>query len=363
MTKATVALLREFDKDLVLSEIEIPPLERGQILVRLAVAGICGSDVHMWQGKDPRTPLPMILGHEGVGYIIDMPKHRNDIHGKPLQVGDLITWERGLTCGQCYQCAVRKEPGLCPNRWVYGIYRGYDIPPHLNGCYASHIILHPRTQVIRLPKGAVPERYVAATCSGATAAHAVELAAPKIGDSVAIYGPGPLGAYTAALVQASGAEQIILVGGTPSRLEICKTLGATQTFNRHEMTPAERKEAIRDITHGRGADIVIEASGSVTAAEEGLEIVAPGGRVIMVGFGTPVGEMTLRPFEQLVHKNVSIHGTWVSDVSHTLQALSLINRNPQSFDQLITHRYALREATQGLRAVAERRAMKAIISP
>lgn len=361
--KATIALLHAFGASLRIETVEIPPLRDGQILVRVEAAGICGSDVHMWQGKDPRTPLPMILGHEGVGRIVDIDGEKRDIHGQPLQPGDLIIWERGVTCGECYQCAVRKQPALCPHRWVYGIYRGYETPPHLNGCYASHIILDPRTQLIVLPEGSQPLRYVAASCSGATAAHALDMATPRIGDTVVIFGPGPLGAYATLLAKASGAEQIVLVGGTASRLEICHAMGATLLLNRHETTDLERQEAIQSITHGRGADIVIEASGSVAAAQEALDVVAQGGQLLLVGFGTPVSDMKLRPFEQVVRKNVSLRGVWVSDVGHTLQALSLVRQHPDLFDQLITHRYPLEEATRGLQSVTDRRAMKAVLLP
>ena len=360
--KARLAVLRTFNAPLSLEECEIPPLEAGQVLVRIEAAGVCGSDVHMWRGRDPRTPLPMILGHEGVGRIEALAGERHDIYGSPLQEGDRILWERAVTCGVCHTCAALQEPALCSERWVYGIHRGYDVPPHLNGCYASHLILDARSHLLPLGEEA-PAQFVTASCSGATAAHGFDLAPAKIGDTVVILGPGPLGAYSCALARAGGAERIVVIGGTAERLALCARLGATDLLNRHTLTVADRLEAVREMTQGRGADLVVEASGSVAAAREGLDLLRQGGALTLVGFGTPVGTMEIAPFEQLVRKNVRVQGVWVSDVRHTLRAISLVRQHPEAFAALVSHRFPLEEASAALEAVASRRAMKAVIEP
>jgi len=134
-------------------------------------------------------------------------------------------------------------------------------------------------------------------------------------------------------------------------------------LNRQETSVGERLERVRDLTHGRGADLVVEASGSVAAAEEGLGLLRHGGTLSLVGFGTPVGTMALAPFEALVRKNVRIQGVWVSDARHTFQATSLIRQNRSAFAELVTHRFPLTQATQALEAVANREAMKAVLLP
>ena len=361
--KAVVAVMRAFAVPLTLEEVDVPPLAPGQVLVQVEAAGVCGSDVHMWRGKDPRTPLPIILGHEGVGRVVDVRGSKQDIYGQRISLGDLILWERGVTCGRCYSCAVLHEPALCPHRWVYGIYHSFETPPHLNGCYATHLILDPRTHLIPLRDVQDPTLFVAASCSGATAAHGFALSPAHLGDTVVVLGPGPLGAFSVALARARGAEQIVVVGGTDSRLRLCRQLGATVVFNRHRTSSEERAEIIRDMTHGCGADLVVEASGSVAAAQEGLHLVRYGGALSLVGFGTPVGEMNILPFESLVRKNVRVQGVWVSDVRHTLQAVSLVRRNLDAFGEFVTHRFPLHEASRALEAVASRQAMKAVLLP
>ena len=317
----------------------------------------------MWMGKDPRIPLPMILGHEGIGRVVDCKGPRRDVYGEPIAIGELVLWERGTVCGECYYCAVLQEPLLCPSRWVYGIHRSHAVKPHLNGCYATHLILDRRTQLIPLGGVKDPLPFVAASCSGATAAHVFSLSPARIGDTVVILGPGPLGAFCAAIAESQGAEHVIVVGGTAERLEICRRMGATATLNRHASTPEETLSFVLDVTHGRGADLVVEASGSVDAAREGLDLARPGGTISFVGFGAPVGEMTMPPFETLVRKNVRLQGVWVSDVRHTLQALSLIRKHPGGFSSLVTHRFDLSDTTKALEAVARRQAMKAVLLP
>jgi threonine dehydrogenase-like Zn-dependent dehydrogenase len=361
--KALAAVMRSFNEPLALEEVEIPRLAPGQVLVEIEAAGVCGSDVHMWRGKDPRTPLPMIPGHEGVGRIADLNGPKRDLHGLPVALGDRIIWDRGVTCGHCYYCAVLKEPLLCLHRWVYGIHRSLGQPPHLNGCYASHLILDSRTHLLALADDEDPALFVAASCSGATAAHAFDLSPVQVGDVVVVLGPGPLGAFCVALARAGGAEQVVVVGGTARRLDLCRRLGATVALNRRQTDAEERAGVVQGLTHGRGADLVVEASGSLAAAAEGLRLLRGGGTLSLVGFGTPVGDMTFPPFELVVRKNARIQGVWVSDARHILGAVSLVRQHRQEFSHLVTHRFALGDATLALEAVAHRQAMKAVLLP
>ena len=360
---ATTAVLTSFSEPLALQTIPVPILESGQVLVQVEAAGICGSDVHMWRGLDPRTPLPIILGHEGVGRVLECNGDRADIHGQALVPGQRVLWERGVSCGQCYYCAVLHEPSLCPNRWAYGIHHSMQIPPHLNGCYATHLVLDARTPLIPLAENDDPATFVAASCSGATAAHGFCQVQVYPGDTVVIYGPGPLGAFATALARVGGAEQVIVIGGSPDRLAICRALGATVLLNRLEVSAEQQHAAVYDQTHGRGADLVVEAAGSVPAAREGLDMLRAGGTLLLMGMGTPAGEMSLPPFEAIVRKNVRIQGVWVSDARHTLQAISLVRQHPAAFAALVTHRFSLQQATEALQAVATREALKAVLLP
>ncbi len=361
--QASAAVLRAFNQPLSLEPVAVPRLRAGQVLVEVEAAGVCGSDVHMWRGLDPRTPLPIILGHEGVGRVLDTCGARIRVDDRSLSPGDRILWERGVTCGACHACVVLGEPALCPHRWAYGIHHSLETPPHLNGCYSTHLILDARTPLFPLSESVDPAVWVSASCSGATAAHGFALTPVRAGDSVVVMGPGPLGAYSVALAAAGGAEQVFLIGGTETRLNLCRALGATQTLNRRTLSAAERYQAILDATQGRGADLVVEASGSLAAATEGLSLLRPGGALSLVGLGAPAGALAVELFEQVARKNVRMQGVWVSDARHTAAALSLVRRNPAPFAALVTHRQPLQQAAAALEAVANRAAMKAVLLP
>jgi len=363
MSTARAAVLRTFNQPLEITDVAIPDPGPGEVLVRITAAGVCGSDVHMWHGMDPRTPLPITLGHEGVGQIVEIGGQKSTVDGEPLAAGDSIVWNRGVSCGHCYWCAVARTPAICPKRWAYGIHRSFDHGAHLNGCYADHVLLHPNTDIFRAPEGIAPEVLVAASCSGATSAHAFDLCPCHTGDSVLVQGVGPLGAFAVAFAKAGGAQDIIVVGGTRSRLELCKRLGATHLLDRNATTFEERVKLVKEITNGRGVDLAVEVAGTVEAFSEGPYYVRVGGAYAVAGIAEPRELVPFDVFRDVARKNLHMQGVWVSDTSHLRQSLSLVTRDPEGFAALVTHRFSLDEATQAMETVANRKAMKAVIIP
>jgi len=295
--------------------------------------------------------------------VVDVRGPRCDVYGAPVSPGDRIIWERGVACGRCYACAVLHQPSLCENRWAYGIHRSLHDEPHLNGCYASHIILDARTDLVPLLPDDDPSLLVAASCSGATAAHTFDLVETRVGDTVVVFGPGPVGALSVAMARAAGAQNVIMIGGSLDRLALGVRAGATVALDRHATTAEQRRQVVFDLSKGRGADLVIEASGSISAAEEGLDLVRRGGALALVGFGTPVGAMSLLPFEQVVQRNVQVQGVWVSDLRHLLRAMSVLRAYANDLSGLVTRRCSLAQATEALEAVESRRALKVVLVP
>ena len=367
--KARAMVLEAFNEPLVARELDVPKLEAGQVLARITAAGICGSDVHMWTGKDPRTPRPMILGHEGVGEVVDVEGAKRSVEGQPLRAGQAILWNRGVVCGKCYWCTRADQPGLCPDRWVYGIHRSIREPTYLNGCYSEYIVLDAETDVFTIPQEVDPAVLVPASCSGATMAHGIELCPPKAGDVVVVQGPGPLGIFAVAFAREKGASEIVVIGGTPDRLqdrerlEMCRTMGATTVLNRRAFRIEERRQQVLDRTDGRGADLVIDAVGHPEVIREGIALTRRGGTYLSVGAGAPVGTVELDIYRDLEVKNLRLQGVWVSHTKHTKQAMDLILSDPERFGTLVTHRFPLEEATDALRVVQARKAVKAVLIP
>lgn len=359
--KSNTMVLRAFKQPLVAEEIEIPALREGEILVKLEASGICGSDVHMWQGEDPRTPLPIILGHEGVGRVAAMNGAHVTVEGDPVHEGDRILWNRGVTCGECYACKVLLQPWLCENRKVYGINRSRDEKPYLNGCYSEYLILAPRTDLFLVDEAVDSSVLVSASCSGATTANAFDMVKINPGDTVVIQGPGPLGVFGVAFAKLAGAGQVVVIGGSEDRLALCREFGATHTINRRELGAEQRLEAVLHLTHGRGADVVFEAAGSKGAAQECLNLARKGGTCLLSGYAQPVGAEEIDFFSQVVRKHLAIQGVWVSDTRHTRQAMKLVLSQPEQFGKLITHRFVLSQANEALEAMKTRQALKAVL--
>jgi 2-desacetyl-2-hydroxyethyl bacteriochlorophyllide A dehydrogenase len=353
---ARAMLLTAFNQPLVPRDLPVPDLEPGAILVRIAAAGICGSDLEITGHHDPRVGedlLPLIPGHEGVGWVEKMAGERRDLLGKPVQPGDLIVWNRGVSCGHCYQCAARKRPALCAYREVYGINIPSRAPYWLNGCYADHIYVRPGSEVIILPPDTDPAPVAAASCSGATAAHALELSGVAPGDRVLVIGPGPLGLFCAVLALARGAAQVTVAGTARSRarLDIAAGMGCETLLS--DDVPAL----------GPTCDVVLDAAGNAHSVRQALGAVIPGGTVALPGVASPIGPVPVDIYEDLARKNVRLQGVWVSDASHLYQAISLVLAGRYNLDRLVTHRFPLSQANEALGVVQSREALKAVLIP
>lgn len=362
--KTRAQVLTAFGQPLQVREFDLAPLAPGEVLVKVLAAGVCGSDLHMAAGDDPRTPLPIVLGHEGVGEIVDLEGPRNDCHGRPLGVGQKVLWNRGVVCGRCFYCT-RGEHHLCPDRFVYGIHRSTDVPPHVNGCYSEYLPLDARTDVIPVDDVA-PDRLatlVSASCSGATAAHAFDHFEPDRDEAVVVQGAGPLGCFLMAFARDFGVRRIIAVSRSPARLDLARRFGATDTISTTNTTPAERREFVRSLTGGRGADAVYEAVGKADAVREGLRLVRPGGRYVATGFGQPGGKIDWDPFADLVRADLKCIGVWVSHTQHTLWALDLLRRNLDDFALMVSHSLPLAEANRAHDLMHRGEAMKVALLP
>ncbi|MGQ9631442.1 MAG: zinc-binding dehydrogenase [bacterium] len=363
--KAKALVLEEFNKPLTVREFEVSPLSPGDMLVRVEASGVCGSDFHMLRGNDPRTPLPIILGHEGVGIVEDIRGEKEDILGRRLSAGDRVIWDRGIACGRCFFCAVKGEPSLCSNRRVYGISFSCKESPHLLGCYSEYIHLLDGTKVLRLDGDVDPGVLVSASCSGATAAHALDLCEIREGDTVVIQGPGPLGIFCLAFAIDRGASRTVVIGTKRSedRLKMCEEFGATDVLIIDGTRPKDRVNYIKEITNGFGADVVIECSGNPQAFLEGVKMVAPGGTYLLPGVAAPAGDVPLDIYWDLVRRNVRLQGVWVSDTSHLYRAVNLVMSGRCPFENLAADRFPLEDANRAIDLMGERRIFKAILSP
>ncbi len=363
MEQATAAVIEDFNEPLKMRSFPLTPLGDGEVRVRITHAGICGSDVHIWRGHDPRAPLPMIPGHEGIGYIDEMSGEKKDIFGRTLNPGDAVLWERGVMCGDCYYCTIRKQPALCPTRGTYGISYSCEEPPHFLGCYGTYLHLRARHPMIKLDLDVEPEVLVPATCSGATAAHAVETSGLQPGDFAMVVGPGPVGLFALAQLLHAGAGEVWIAGthADRSRLEMALEFGAANAFDVDTMGGDEIRECIMDKTRGVGPNVILDCSGHAGVLPQWIDLTAPGGTYSIPGIATPQEEIPLEIFRTVARKNLRLQGVWVSDTSHLWSAAKLVANGAFPFEKLITHTFPLEEATEGLRVTESKESVKAIL--
>src|SRR4051812_31975049 len=238
MPKASV--LENFNAPLQLHDYPLPSVEPGGALVRTEMAGICGTDVHLWKGELP-IALPVILGHETVGVIEELGAGlTHDWSGQALRVGDRVTWTSTTSCGKCYYCVEKRQPTRCPQRRAYGIGYQCDQAPHFLGGYAEVHYLRPGANIFRIPDDLPTESVIGAGCALITAIHGVERTGLTCQDRVAvkgsgeiefsknvvIQGSGPVGIASLAVAKAAGAALTIVIGGPAHRLEMARQFGA-----------------------------------------------------------------------------------------------------------------------------------------
>lgn len=335
-------------------------LEPGAVLLRTLAAEVCGTDVHLWHGRLAGVPYPLIPGHVSVGEVVATGGDVFDVEGRPVRAGDAVSFlDVHGTCNDCWYCLVAKATTRCPHRRVYGITLGAD--DGLRGGWAERIHLLPGTKIVPLAPGVSPETWIAGGCGLPTALHAVDRAEIHLGERIVIQGAGPVGLCALALSLASGAGWVGVIDGSERRLAAAGQMGADAVLPLGDDPLA----AVRAATGGRGADVVIEASGSPAAIPAGCDMARDGGRYVVVGQYTDNGDVALNPHAHVNKKHLDLRGCWGSDFSHVWRAMQTLDRLQGRFPwtSLISRRYGLDAAGDALADVEARRVVKAVIAP
>jgi threonine dehydrogenase-like Zn-dependent dehydrogenase len=363
---ARAAVLETFKAPLVSREFALPTsLEPGAILVRTEMAGICGTDVHLWRGELP-IQLPVILGHETVGRIEMLGAGvERDWRGMPLCVGDRVTWNSTVSCGRCYYCAVKRQPTRCPHRRAYGIGYRCDEAPHFLGGYAEFHFLRPGATVFRLPEDLPTESVIGAGCALITAIHGVERTGIDWQDTVVVQGAGPVGIAALAVAKSAGASRVIVIGGPKQRLELAREFGADECIDIESVRePAARIAAVRELTGGYGADVLLECVGMPSAVVEGMEMCRDGGKYLVLGHYCDAGPVMWNP-HVITRKQLQVFGSWSSEPRHLSAAIDFLRANLQRFPfaKMVSHRFPLERANEALQTTARWEALKSVIVP
>ena len=310
---------------LVLEELDVPPLKLGQALVRVDGCTLCGSDLHSLHGRR-QVPTPTILGHEIVGSLVEMEASfpRSDIQGEPLAIGDRVTWAIVANCGTCFYCQRGLEQ-KCENACKYG-HMGFDSGHVLSGGLSEYCILGSGTHVIKVPRSVSLELITPASCATATVMAAMsDLPDPAaVASRIAILGAGMLGLTACAVAKQRGWKEVVVVDPISSKRELALRFGATQAFSSEDWLVHSKHNK------GYGFDAVLELSGAQMMMVPALESLRIGGHLVLVGAVFPVPPITLLP-EQIVRNQITLRGIHNYRPKHLSEAVQFLVQHGQTY--------------------------------
>ncbi|HHW7508143.1 TPA: zinc-dependent alcohol dehydrogenase [Mannheimia haemolytica] len=269
--------------------VSYPVKGENDVLIKVEGMGICGSDIGAFRGTNPLVTYPRILGHEIVGTVIEPGK------GMPnnINVGDRVIIEPYIYCGHCYPCSIGRT-NCCESLKVLGV--------HIDGAM-QEVVRHPAHMIIKAPDMPIHELALAEPLT--ISLHAIHRTKVKAGEHVAIIGAGAIGLMAALVAKAYGATPI-LIDILDKRLDYAKSIGIPHTIN---PTKENDLEAIKSITNGRMAEVVIEASGANVAVQNTLKYTSFAGRIALTGW--PKTETPL-PTNLITFKELNIYGARTS---------------------------------------------------
>jgi threonine dehydrogenase-like Zn-dependent dehydrogenase len=343
----------------------MPRPQPGGALIETIASEVCGTDVHLHHGRLAGVPYPILPGHVSCGRLLESNGPLRDVEGREILSGALVTFYDVFgVCGACWHCLVARAATRCPHRRVYGITTSAD--EGLLGGWAEVIELKPGVRVLPLPDGIDPIDFMGGGCGLPTGFHAIERARIELGDTVVVQGSGPVGLNAAIFAQLAGASRVFVVGAPEARLAAARSLGAEETCDLGATPdPADRVAWVRERTHGRGADVVIEASGNPAAVPEGLEMLRDAGRYVVVGQYTDGGDVAINPHRHINRRHATILGCWGYEFTHLHRSLELMARHRTRFAwrELVTREYPLAEAGRALADMERLAVLKALIRP
>ncbi len=351
MKKAKAALLTS-PKTFEIREFDIPEIGDDEMLVKVEACGVCGTDAHEYL-RDPFGLCPVVLGHEGTGEIVAIGKNiKTDSAGLPVGLGDRIV-TCIIPCGKCSVCKTMPErTNLCENCGIYGLFPDDDI--HLNGYFSEYLVIRPNSTFFNVTGMSLDMRILVEPA--AVAVHAVERAKKtgqlKFNTKVLVQGTGPIGLLVISVLRTLGIENIFAVDGNDSRLEIAKTLGASNTYNFMKYESFDKLlQAVKSDTNGIGADFVFQCTGSAKAAENAWKFVKRGGGMCEVGFFMDGGPSTINHHFDICNKEIDLVGSWVytpQDYPTTFDFLKRAVGIGLPVEKLVTHKFPLDKIGEAL---------------
>jgi alcohol dehydrogenase len=361
MAQATAAVLEDVER-ITLQRFPLPAVGPDEALLKVEMAGLCGTDYHVYEGKLV-MPLPIILGHEILGHIAAIGERAAARYG--VREGDRVAVEGTVPCWACEYC-LKGSYRFCRSDRGYGLHMPTSEPPSLWGALAEYMYLAPGSVVSRVPESIPAKVAIVASIFANGIQWLRRHGDVSAGETVVIQGVGSQGLAATVIARESGAAQIIVTGLSKDagRLALARDFGADHTIVADQEDVAER---VRELTAGRLADVVLEVTGSPSAIQSSVQLVRPQGRLVLAGL---TGKETVTPLklDQLVWNEVRVEGVFTKGAD----AISAANRFLEArgsrypLERMVSHVYPLAEAEAAIRAsggAAGDQFIKAVITP
>lgn len=363
--KVRAAVVHETNRPFVVEELDLADPRQGEVLVRIAAAGVCHSDWHLVTGAT-KHPLPVVAGHEGAGIVLAVGDGVTS-----LAPGDHVALNWAPNCGHCFYC-LRDRPSLCTTYvgplWAGTMLDGTtrfskDGEPYFHfsavGCFADHVVV-PDVCCVPLSKQ-VPLTVAALIgCAVTTGVGAVlNTSKVKPGSSVVVFGAGGVGLNVIMGARLAGASQIIAVDTNEAKGDLAKAFGATDVI----VDSPDPVQDILDLTGGRGADYVFEAVGVVSLQEKSLDATRPGGTAVLVGV-TPMGSGTNLPGAIITRQEKTVTGSYYGSANTARDFplyADLYQRGLLDLERLISATFSLDQINDAYAAMLSGKVARGVI--
>ncbi len=365
MSQSSFALLTEQDRDtatmralmfhgpgqISLETVPIPRARAGEVVIRVTLTTICGTDLHILKGEYPVKP-GLVIGHEPVGVIYEIGAGVTGYH-----VGDRVLVGAITPCGQCNFCL--------SGNWSQcgGAIGGGKFGNTIDGAQAEYLrVPYAQANLARIPNELTDEQVVLLADIASTGISAAESADLQIGDTVAVFAQGPIGLCATAGAKLKGASLIIAVESDPVRIKMSRRMGADAVFdfNQHDVV-----EEIKRITGGRGVDVAIEALGTQATFENALRVLRPGGTLSSLGVYSGKLSVPLEPFAAGLGDHKIVTTLCPGGKERMRRLMELVLQGRLDLTPLLTHTFPLERITEAYQLFAERRegVIKVAIKP
>ncbi|MFA3791236.1 L-threonine 3-dehydrogenase [Aliiglaciecola sp. SL4] len=330
------------EKGIWMNDAPVPEVGHNDLLIKITKTAICGTDMHIYQWDEwsqNTIPVPMIVGHEYVGIVVEMGQ---EVRG--FEPGDRVSGEGHITCGHCRNCRAGRRH-LCRNTEGVGVNRP--------GAFAEYLVI-PAFNAFKIPDN-ISDELASIFDPFGNAVHTA-LSFDLVGEDVLITGAGPIGIMAAAVAKHVGARHVVITDINDYRLDLANKMGATRTVN---VANQSLEDVMQELGMSEGFDVGLEMSGVPSALRDMLAKMNNGGKVAMLGI--PPKDVAI-DWNQVIFKGLIIKGVYGREMFETWYKMASLLQSGLNLDPIITHQFDIDDFQQGFDAMGSGKSGKVILN-